>query len=160
MLFLVLPYRDEIGLVQKNVRSHQDRIGEKADTGTFSIALTFVLELSHSLKFAHPGVAGEHPGQFGVFRDVRLDENGRRIGVNTGSEINSGEIKRLLPETVRILGQRDRVKVDDAVKRLIIVLQRDPILECAEIVADMKVTRRLCPAENALFHKLKPGSQQ
>ncbi len=43
MLFLVLPDRNEIGLIQKNVRSHQNRICKKPDSGAFGVAFCLCL---------------------------------------------------------------------------------------------------------------------
>ena len=47
------------------------------------------------------------------------------------------------------------MKINDAEKTLEFVLQRDPIFQRAEIIADVQIAGRLCAAENAFFHKLK-----
>jgi hypothetical protein len=44
------------------------------------------------------------------------------------------------------------VQVDDAVKALVLVLKRDPILKSTEIITDMKLPGGLGTAEYAFFH--------
>ena len=51
----------------------------------------------------------------------------------------------------RVLPDRDRVHVDDAIDAFVTLLRRDEFRDCAEIVAEMQIARRLDAGENALF---------
>ena len=88
-----------------------------------------------------------------MLRHIGLDKNSRFLGIDSRGKIDAGKIKRLLPQNLRILWQRDGVEIYYAVKALVLVLQGDPILEGAEIIADMKLSGRLRAAENTFLHK-------
>ncbi len=45
------------------------------------------------------------------------------------------------------------MKIDDAEKTFVFALQRDPIFQRAEIIADVQVAGRLRAAEDAFFHE-------
>ena len=47
------------------------------------------------------------------------------------------------------------MQINYAEKTLEFVLQRDPIFQRAEIIADVKISCRLRAAEDSFFHKLK-----
>ena len=74
--------------------------------------------------------------------------------IDPGRKINTCEIERLLPKHFRVLRQRYRVQIDDAVKALVLVLKRDPIFERPQVIADMQIPRRLSAAKNTFLHKL------
>src|ERR1041384_7013361 len=86
-----------------------------------------------------------------MLRHVRLNEDDRDLRVDPRSEIEAREFARLARERLRVLGQGDRVQVDDAEEALVLVLQRGPVAQRAEIVADVYVAGRLRAAEDA-FH--------
>ena len=90
-------------------------------------------------------------GMFRVLLNIRLDKDRRFLWVDSRREINSGKVEGFLTQRFRVLRQRDRVQIYDAVQRLVVVLQRDPILERTEIITDVKFPGRLRTAENAFF---------
>ena len=89
-----------------------------------------------------------------MFGHVGLDKDRRFFRIDAGREIDAGEVERFLPQHFRVLRQRDRVEVDDAVKAFVFVLQGDPVFQCSEIISDVKLPGRLGAAENAFFHRL------
>src|SRR5690606_4999585 len=147
MLLLILADGNEICLIEQNVCRHQYGINAKPHTGTFpTTLLRLIFELRHSLKFAHSRYAGKYPREFSVLVDVGLDEDRRFFGVNTCRKVYASEIERRLTQGCRILRERDRMKVDNAVVRLVIILQSDPILQSSEVIPQMKPPGRLCSA--------------
>jgi hypothetical protein len=51
-------------------------------------------------------------------------------------------------ELFRLVNDGDRVIVDDAKNRIVLVLQPSPILDRAEVVPDVELPGRLNPTEN------------
>ena len=76
MLPLVLADRHSIRLIDEDVCSLQDRVGEQSNSGTRrALFLTLVLELRHASGFAEPGLTFQDPCQLTVFGDLALHEN-------------------------------------------------------------------------------------
>jgi hypothetical protein len=87
--------------------------------------------------------AGEHPGQLGVPVHVRLHDNGRDAGIDSGGQKKRGDLGDLMAELTGILKGRDGVEVDDAEDALVVVLDADPAFQSAQVVADVEISRRL-----------------
>src|SRR5690606_9691108 len=122
MLLLILANRNKIGLIEQDIRRHKNGISEKAHARALGVALALVLELGHSLKLAHARDARQHPGELGVLFYIRLNKDRGFGGIDPRGEIYSGEVERLAPKRLRVLRERDRVQVDDAVDAVVIVL--------------------------------------
>ena len=84
--------------------------------------------------------------------NIRLNKYHRLFDIDTGCEIDAGKIQRLLPENLWVLRQSDRVQIDDAIKTIVLVLQRDPVFECTKIVSYVKLPSGLGTAEDTFFH--------
>ena len=74
VLALVLPHRDQVGLVEENVGGHEGGVGKQAGVDVVGVGGRLVLELGHAAELAEHGVAVEHPGQLRVLGHVGLDE--------------------------------------------------------------------------------------
>ena len=62
VLALVITHRDPLGLVEQDVRGHQNWVGEKSHAGCICAALAgLILELGHPACFPETGNAVEHP---------------------------------------------------------------------------------------------------
>ena len=128
VLALVLADRDAVGLVEQDVRGLQDRVREQADGGAVGAALgRLVLELRHPAGLAEPGDAAQHPAQLRVLGHVRLDEQRGPLRVDPGGEQLRGGPAGALAQHLRVVLDGDRVQVDDAVERVVVVLQRHPL---------------------------------
>ena len=99
------------------------------------------LELCHSVKPAERGHARQYPGQLAMRGDHALVEDDAVLGVDPGGDIGGGDLAGRGAQLGRVLRHGQRVQVDDAEDALVIMLQRDPVADRAEIIADRKSTR-------------------
>ena len=139
VLALVLADGNLVGLVQQDVGGLQDRVGEQPHAGHVRAGLgRLVLELDHPAGLAEPGQAAEHPGELGVLGHVALHEHGAAVRVEPGAEQLCGGDPGPAAQQRRVLRHGDRVQVDDAVERVVAVLQRHPLAQRAQVVAEME----------------------
>ena len=120
VLPLVLTDRHLVGLVDEDVGGLQHRVGEQADgRAGGALPLALVLELRHPAGLAEAGQALQHPGQLQVLGHVALHEQraARRVDAE-GEQLRGGD-QGAAAQHLRVLRQRDRVQVDDAVERLV-----------------------------------------
>ncbi len=151
MLLLVDADRDEIRLIEQDVRRHEDRIGEQTDVDVVLVLRALVLELRHAVHLPHVGVAVEDPGELRVRGNVGLEIENALIRVNAARDVEDQQRARSFAQHGGILADRDRVLVDDAVKALVFILQIRPVLQCAEIVAQREVAGRLHSRKDNFF---------
>ena len=85
----------------------------------------------------------EQPGELGVRGHVRLYEQRRALGVNTGGQIQTQEFVASLSQRGRILTHRDRVHIREHEQAVVGVLHGHPVLERADIVAQRQRARGL-----------------
>ena len=83
-----------------------------------------------------------------MFRDLRLNEYGADIWVESRGEQRDGHAGAARAQLLGLVDERDRVVVDDTKDRIVLVLQPSPILHCTEVVPDVQFPRRLNPTEN------------
>src|SRR5689334_4906009 len=150
MLFLVLADRDVSRLVAENVGRHQHRIGIQAEPGQVAVLARLLLELRHPVEPAERGQTAENPAEFGMRPDHALVEDDAVLGVDAGGDIRGGDLARRMAQLRRVLRLGQRVQIDDAEDALVIVLQRDPVADRAEIIAEMKIAGRLNAGKNAV----------
>ena len=137
------------GVVDEDVRGHEDGIGEEPDVGVVPLG-RLVLELRHPGGLAEGRLAGEDPHELGVLTDVALAEDRRALRVHSpGDELRGGH-----PGTpgdgLRVGRHREGVEVGDEVVRVEVLLQPDPVDERPEVVAEVQgVARGLHPGEDA-----------
>ncbi len=72
MLHLVPSNRNDIRLIQQNIRRHQNRICKKTGINVIRMFRSFILILRHTVQFPHIGKAIQNPGKFGVSGNVGL----------------------------------------------------------------------------------------
>ena len=82
--------------------------------------------------------------------DHALVEDDAVFGVDAGSDIGSRHLARRMTQLGRILRLGQRVQIDDAEDALVIVLQRDPVADRAEIIAEMQIAGRLDAGKDAV----------
>ena len=70
VLFLVLADRNDIRIIQQDVSSHQNRIGEQSDRDIFAFSFGLIFELRHPFSLAKVRLARQDPSQFRVLRDL------------------------------------------------------------------------------------------
>src|SRR5882724_3413864 len=154
MLLLIFADGYQIGLIKQNVRRHQHRIVKYPNSNVLALA-RLIFELSHAFKFGHARDAVKHPGQFRMFSNIRLNEDGRDCRINSDCNVDARQLASFLGQKLRVLPRGDRVQVDDAKKALILMLQPHPVAQRAEVIAQMDVAGRLRAAKNS-FHGLLP----
>jgi len=86
VLLLVQTNRNQVGLIQQDVGSHQGRIGEQTGVDVVSVFSGFVLKLGHAGQLAELGVAVEYPCQLCVGADMALDEGNALLWVNAAGK--------------------------------------------------------------------------
>ena len=125
-------------VVEQDVRRHEHRVGEEADTDRL-LALALVLELRHAAQLAHGGRALEEPCQTRVLGDLTLDEEGAAVGVEPHREQVQHGVECVGPERLGRDLRRERVEVNDAVEGVVAVLEAHPVPQRAEVVAQREV---------------------
>ena len=71
--------------------------------------------------------------------NVRLYKNRRDFRVNACRNIHGGAFAGFLPQLDGILRNGDGVKIDHAVKAVIVPLDFDPLLQGAKVITDCQV---------------------
>ena len=135
VLALVVPDRNDVGLVEQDVARHQHRVGEQPGRDEVLLG-SAVLELGHPAKLAEARDRAQQPRGLGVGRDVALGEDRRAVGVEPGREQHRSEVERRLVQLLRLERRRDRVQVDDAEERLALLLRGRVLAEAAAVVAE------------------------
>jgi len=82
-----------------------------------------------------------------------LDEERRLLWVDSRSQEKSSQLQNLGPQDFRILGNSDRVEVDDAEEIVELRLRNYPLSDRSQIVPDVNVARGLNTGENAFLHR-------
>lgn len=95
-------------------------------------------------------------------RDFRLVEDNVRGRIDSGGDVGGSDLARVRRQFLRLLPDRDRVHVDDAIDAFMRLLQRNEIADRAKIIAEMQVAGGLYARKNAvvgLFHRSNPWSR-
>ena len=74
------------------------------------------------------------------------------LRIDAGCQEHAGDLQDLGAQLGGILVDRDGVQIDDAENTLVVVLDIHPVLERAQIVADVQIAGRLDAGKNACFH--------
>ena len=149
VLALVLSHRNEVRPVEEDVGRLQHRVVEEARVHRLP-ALGLLLVLRHPPQVPHRRDRVEQPLEFAVVGHVRLREERAALGVDPRGHERDREIEHAAQQVLALVLAGDRVQVDDAVVALVLVDHRRPAPEHPEIVPEMRVPRRLDPAEHAL----------
>ena len=95
----------------------------------------------------------QQPGELGVLAHVGLAEEDAALGIEPGGEQDRGRVVEALAQLGRVVGDRDRVQVDDAVDRLAALalgalLALDVLADRPDVVAEVLAPGRLDAAED------------
>jgi hypothetical protein len=82
----------------------------------------------------------------------RLHHDGAVLRVDAGGQIQRGDLAILARSFAGLLVDRDGVQIDDAEDALVIVLDAHPVLEGAQVVADVQISGWLHAGEDSCFH--------
>ena len=152
MLLLVVAHRHMRRAIGQDVRRHQHGIDVEPDARVFAVLARLLLELRHAVQPADARHAVQNPGEFRMRVDLRLVENDVLLRVHARRDERRRDLARGAAQIGRVLPDRDRVHVDDAIDAIVMILQRHEFRDRAEIVAEMQIAGRLDAGENALFH--------
>lgn len=75
--------------------------------------------------------------------NLRLDKEGRFLRIKSDGHVKGREIANVLPQFKPILRNRNRMLIDNAEVAVVVMLQIDKLLHCADIVAEGNGTARL-----------------
>src|SRR3989344_1435258 len=153
MLFLVLPHRHDIGIVQNNVAGHEDWVIEKSDI-RFKPARLLVFVRMRKFEESHRDERIEYPRQFRVLRHLGLLEYNEFFRVNAGSEIVAGYVQDVPAKLFRIFQRCEGVVISHHEVPSIVLLHVNQRLENPEIVPYMECSRRLEPGQKLLHMSL------
>ena len=102
-----------------------------------------VLELGHAGQLAEHGVAVQHPAQLSVRGDVGLDEQGVLLRVQAAGDVLGQLLQGAAAQVGGILPDGDGVHVRHEVVAVKLVRPLDPVLDGAQIVAQVQVAAGL-----------------
>src|SRR5207237_829375 len=91
----------------------------------------------------------QDPVELRVLGDVRLHEDDGPRRIDAGGEEPDRHVDRALGQGRCVVGLRDGMQVHDAEQAVVLVLQLDPVLYGAEVIADVQLARRLDAGEDA-----------
>jgi hypothetical protein len=156
VLELILADGNQLRAIQQDVRGLEHRIVEQPDVDVLGLVLALVLELRHPRQLAEPGHRVEHPAELGVLGHHRLHEHDRALRIDAEREQLDHHLEDASRHRLRVVRvRRDRVVIDDAVHLAVfrvLVLQRHPVANCTQVIAQMKLTGGLDPREHR-FHR-------
>ena len=156
MLFLILAHRNVGRPVGQNIRGHQNRIGVQPNGSLFAVLSGLLLELRHPAQPADPRHAVEDPGQLGVLGNLALIEHDMFLGIDTAGKKCRSHFPDGLREFGRILPERNRMQINDAVDAVVVPLQSHKLADRSEIVSQMQVAGRLHPRKDPFGHHADP----
>ena len=142
---LILPHRHAGGLVDEDVRALQQRIAQKAVGGEILLLELFLLVLvgGHPFQPAQGGDHRQQQVQFGMLRHARLDEEMRHARIDAGRQPVDHHVPDARRDDVRLfVVGGERMPVGHEEEAVVLVLQLDPVLQHAVIVAQMELAGR------------------
>ena len=95
----------------------------------------FVLELGHAGQLAELCIAGKYPCKLAVRRHMGLDKKQALFGVYAHGNEQSICLKNLFSEGGGLLADGYGVQIGHGIDAVILLLEPDPVSECAEIIA-------------------------
>ena len=150
VLLLVLAHGHRVRLVEQDVGRHEHRIVEQADGDALALgAGRLVLELRHAPELAHVGDGVQDPHELAVRRHVALHEDDRALRVDPAGQEEVDQVDGVAPELGTHLPHGDGVQVHGAVHAVVGLLHGYPVLDRAEIVAEVQRARGLDATEDA-----------
>ena len=149
VLALVLADGHLVGAVGEHVGGLQHRIQQQPGRDELALGERLVAELVHALQAPELGDARQQPGQLGVLGHVALAKQDAARRVEARGEQDRGRVVEALAQLGRLVGDGDRVQVDDAEDALAALLARDVLGDRADVVAQVLAPRGLDAGEDA-----------
>ncbi len=158
---LVLPHRHERRAVDGDVRRHEHRVAEEPVCPEVPGAelLDLVLVGRHALEPAEGRDHREVERELGVLGDARLQEDRRLLRVEADGQPVEHGFARVVGQGRRVgIVRRQRVEVRDEEEAAVLagVLQVHPVLDGAEVVAEVDPPGRTQPREDRVGHQRPP----
>ena len=130
------PTGTSAGAVGEHVGRLEHRVEEQPGRDELALLRGLVAELVHAVQLAERGDRAQQPAQLGVLLHVALAEQHAALGVQAGGDEDRGGVVDALAQLARVVGDRDRVQVDDAVDRgVAAVLALDVLPDGPDVVA-------------------------
>ena len=156
MRHLILADRDRVGVVDDDVGGLQERIAQEAERGQILLGqlLDLFLVGRHALEPRRRDGHRQQQIQLGVLGHQRLDEERAALGIEAGRDPVGGHVVGVGDDRrgVRVVAGQ-RVPVGDEVEAVVLVLQRGPVVEGADQMAEMELSGRAHPRHDAWFHR-------
>ncbi len=150
VLALVLADRDLVGAVGEHVGGLEDGIEEQPGGHELALGERLVAELVHAVELADRRDRRQQPAELGVLVDVGLAEEDAALRVEAGGDQDRGRVVQALAQLGGLVGDGDRVEVDDAVdRRVAAVLAVDVLADRADVVAEVLAAGGLDAGEDA-----------
>jgi len=151
---LVLADRNKVCPVNQDVRRLQQRIPQeavRAEVLIFDVlALLFVGR--DALEPPERRDHAEQQVQFGMLRNMRLDEQSRLLRIQPGRQEIRGDFDTALFHARGVGVIRcERVPVGDEKKAVILLLQAHPVLQGADVMSEVELAGWSHAAQNAAF---------
>src|SRR5205807_10465527 len=106
-------------------------------------------ELVHALQAPELGDRRQQPRQLRVLSHVALAKERAAARIQAGREQDGGRVVAALAQLSGVVGNRDRVQVDDAEDRLASLLTLHVLHDRADVIAQMLAPRGLDAGEDA-----------
>ena len=149
VLALVLPDRDLGRPVGEHVGRLQHRVEQQPGRHELALLRGLVAELVHAVELAERGDRAQQPAKLGVLLHVALAEEHAPLGVQAGGDEHGGGVVDALAQLARLVGDRDRVQVHDAVdRRIAAVLALHVLPDGPDVVPEVLAPRRLDARED------------
>lgn len=143
MLALVFAHGYAVRLIEQDVCSLQDGVGEQADACVVrALLLCLVFELRHAAGFTHARDAVQYPSKLGVLGDLRLHEQCALLHVHATGNVLGGSDPGAAGELGRILRNGDGVQIRNEEDGVVLVLHTNPVDQSAKIVAKVQGVSR------------------
>ena len=117
---------------------HQRRVGEQPGVHVVGVFGALVLELGHAGKFAELGVAGQHPGQLGMGGHMALHKQHMLLRVNADGQQQGGQFPGVAAQRGGVLPHGQGVQVGHHVQAVVAVLQKGPVAQRPQVVAQRR----------------------
>ena len=153
VLELILTDRNDGPVIEQDVASHERWIGEEADGDVFSLLDRLVFVLRHAFELRDSRDRAQNPAEFRVSSNFALDEDVATGRVDADSKVGRCDVEDILMQLLRILGDGNGMKIDHAKEAAIAVLDFSPLLERANVVANMEIVGRLYARDEQVLHR-------
>ena len=148
VLFLVFTDRHQIGVIEKDVRGHQNGIVQKADGNVVTLFDGLFLELDHPLQPIQRRDAVQQPAEFAVGSDLALNEHRTAFGIHAAGQVQRCGASGVSSELRWVMGNCDCMQIDDTDKRVVGVLKINPVADGTQPIAQMQGAGGLHAGEN------------